>query len=337
MYIETPKEFAIDTVLPWKAMLSAGAFNTVQAARLTGRKPAEVGVWLRGPKPVIAPDYEPVNGRLVLSFEGLIEARVVGYFVDHAVTLRTLREVMERLRRNSGERHPLARDGQYVTDGFRTIKVEDDKLINLANDVYLHPEAVREALKVRSSLRGARDDADSRADRSPLIVIDPRIAFGRSVVLENGHAVSTAASPPRSRSRSCGRRRLVRRIPEGGAAGARLRKAPLRLMLFLRLDEGVSWKIAVAARAIRLPQDLQIETPHELAQEGYKSPTGSATSPDGVGHRTGAPSSRPISRCATPKPNASRSNRRGSRCSTRRGSGGGRSVACIRRPTCSAG
>lgn len=175
-------------------MLSAGAFSTVQAARLTGRKPSEVADWLRGRTPVILPDYEPVNGRLVLSFEGLIEARLIGYFVDHGVSPKTLRAVMSRLRAKEQVRHPLARDGAFVTDGFRAIEVEDDKLINLANDVYADPELLRPALAGKVIFEGGRAAMlIPDPERSPLIVIDPRIAFGRSVVLEDGQAVSTSA------------------------------------------------------------------------------------------------------------------------------------------------
>lgn len=39
-------------------------------------------------------------------------------------------------------------------------------------------------------------------------------------------------------------------------------------MIFLRLDENVSHRIAEAARAIGIPQDLKIETPHGQRESG---------------------------------------------------------------------
>ena len=188
------EEEQMHRTLPWSTMLEAGAFSTVQAARLTGRRPSEIATWLRGTNPVFLPDYEPVNGRTVLSFEGLIEARVIGYFNDHDVPLKTLRSVMVRLRDKERVRHPLARDLKFVTDGFRAIEVADGKLINLANDVYAPPELLRPALAGRVVFEGGRTAMlYPEPERSPLIVIDPKIAFGRPVVLENGKAVSTSA------------------------------------------------------------------------------------------------------------------------------------------------
>ena len=42
---------------------------------------------------------------------------------------------MEEFRRQRGERHPLARDKGFVTDGFRLFETDGERLINLANDV----------------------------------------------------------------------------------------------------------------------------------------------------------------------------------------------------------
>lgn len=179
--------------LKWSDILLDGGFTTQEVARLLGRKTSEVASWLSGPEPIIARDYDDLNGHRVLSFAALVEARAVAYFLENGVAKRALRETMKSLRAK-GELHPLARDKDYVTDGFRMIEVDGSKLINLANDVYAHEELMKPALAgkvVFEHGRAATFYPDP--DLAPLVQIDPRHAVGKPVVIDRGRVVATAA------------------------------------------------------------------------------------------------------------------------------------------------
>lgn len=178
--------------LRWSDILHDGGFTTQEVARLLGRSTAEVRGWLRGREPIIARDYEDLNGHHVVSFAALVEARAVAYFLENGVSRRALRATMSRLR-SRGERHPLARDKNFVTDGFRLIEVDGDALINLANDVYAHGELMRPALAGRVVFEHGRAATFYPDPDNPLVRIDPRHAVGKPVVVDGGRVVATSA------------------------------------------------------------------------------------------------------------------------------------------------
>ena len=181
--------------LAWTEIARTGAFSTAQVARLIGRSPVEVASWLRGARPLILSDFDMINGHMIISFEALIEARAISHFIDEGFSKRKLRGILSDLRLKTANRHPLARDLSFVTDGFRMIERSDEgHLINLANDCYLEPELMRPALKGRVEFVAGKaawlqpDPIDL-----PLIRIDPSKAFGRPVLVDSGRAVPTTA------------------------------------------------------------------------------------------------------------------------------------------------
>ena len=178
--------------LKWSDILLEGGFTTHEVARLLGRSTAEVRSWLTGKNPIIARDYDELNGHHVMSFPALVEARAISYFVENGVPRHALRDTMKGLRAK-GERHPLARDKSFVTDGFRLIEIEGDRLINLANDVYAHVDLMRPALAGRVIFEHGRAATFYPDPETPLVRIDPRHAVGKPVVVDQGRVVATSA------------------------------------------------------------------------------------------------------------------------------------------------
>ncbi len=178
--------------LRWSDILLDGGFTTQEVARLLGRRTAEVSSWLAGKTPIIARDYDDLNGHHVMSFAALVEARAVSYFLENGVSRKSLRETMQRMRA-AGERHPLARDKNFVSDGFRLLEVDGDTLVNLANDVYAHGELMRPALAGRVVFEHGRAATFFPDPETPLVRIDPRHAVGKPVVVDRGRVVSTSA------------------------------------------------------------------------------------------------------------------------------------------------
>ncbi|MFN9249580.1 MAG: hypothetical protein ACK58O_00535, partial [Brevundimonas sp.] len=80
-------------VLGWKDIGRAGAYTTSQVARLVRREPGEVLRWVKGANPLIQPGDEPIGGRPIRSFVGVMEARLVSQLVGEGVPLRLIREV----------------------------------------------------------------------------------------------------------------------------------------------------------------------------------------------------------------------------------------------------
>jgi uncharacterized protein (DUF433 family) len=180
--------------MPWTRLATAGAFTTEQAARLTGTSARAVAAWLRGEPPLIVSDYAPVEGRRLLSFEGVIEARAVAYLLAEGFKTRRLRALMVRLRERSGQDHPLAWKTAPTTTGDRVFEESEGRLINLLNDCYADPDLMRPALRGRVVFDGARAlYLEPEPNVLPLVRIDPQRAFGRPVVVDGAVAVPTTA------------------------------------------------------------------------------------------------------------------------------------------------
>lgn len=179
-------------VLPWREIGTAGAFTTSQTARLIKREPADVAQWVRGDDPLISPDYEPIGTRPVLSFDALLEARLISHMLREGVAMRLLKRVSKRLK-DLGHRHPFAADKEIVSDGFRLFESSHGKLINLVNDCYAEPDLMRSALEGRVVFkRGIARYFEPYPLDLPLVRIDPRIAFGRPVVVDGSVSMPTA-------------------------------------------------------------------------------------------------------------------------------------------------
>lgn len=179
-------------ILTWRDVGKAGAYTTSQVARLVHREPGEVLRWIKGDNPLIRANYEPMNGRPFLSFEGLLEARVVSHMLREGVSGRLLRKVSNKLR-TTGLEHPFAADKAIVSDGFRLFESEDGRLVNLVNECYAEPGLMKPALEGRVVFkRGIARYFEPFPDDLPLVRIDPTVAFGRPVVVDGTSATPTA-------------------------------------------------------------------------------------------------------------------------------------------------
>jgi uncharacterized protein (DUF433 family) len=179
--------------LNWSDIAQSGGFTTTDVARLIGRPAASVSAWLRGSPPIIEADYEPLNGRPLLSFDALVEARAISHMLGE-IKAPKLRRIMRDFRASTGLRHPLAKDQKFVSDGFRLFEVENDRLINVVNQVYAEPTLTLPLLKGRV----VYDNGTARyfmpdPKKLPLVRIDPRHAFGKPVVVDSGRVVTTSA------------------------------------------------------------------------------------------------------------------------------------------------
>lgn len=183
---------SVNAPLKWSDILHDGGFTTTQVAALLDVKSSDVASWLRGAVPLIAQDYADLNGRHVMSFAGLVEARAVHYFLTNGVKRPILRAAMQRMR-DAGERHPLARDKKFVTDGFRPFEDQGNVLVGLANDVYASKELLKPALAGRVVFEHGKAQTFYPDAETPLVRIDPRHAVGRPVVVDSGRVVATSA------------------------------------------------------------------------------------------------------------------------------------------------
>lgn len=186
---------AVNKLLDWAEIGSEGGFSTLEVARLLGRKSSEIAEWMRGSPALIQADYHPLHGRPLLTFEALVEARAIGHFLDEGVKKARLREIMVGLRRTTGSRHPLASDLKVVSDGFRLLEMTDDgKLVNLANDVYADRTLMKPALIGRVVFdKGRARFFQPDPTSAPLVRVDPKLSFGKPVVVDGGRAVPTHA------------------------------------------------------------------------------------------------------------------------------------------------
>jgi uncharacterized protein (DUF433 family) len=135
-----------------------------------------------------------------LSFVNMVEAHVLSAIrYHHRVTLANVRRAVEYMMREFGSRHPLAEE-QFQTDGVNLF-VERLGLLNVsAPGQFAMPEILRALLRrierderglaIRLyplSRRPALLAGTPALDASPrMIVIDPRVAFGRPVLSGTG-------------------------------------------------------------------------------------------------------------------------------------------------------
>ena len=133
---------------------------------------------------------EPVR---LLSFVNLVEAHVLHSIRHiHQVRLRKVRFALDYVERQFGDRHPLATQ-QFQTDG---VDLFIEKLGNLIIASAGGQVALREAFEAH--LKRVEHDVHgiaarlfpftrpSHADQPKIIVIDPRVSFGRPIIAGSG-------------------------------------------------------------------------------------------------------------------------------------------------------
>lgn len=182
------------------------AYSYVEAAHYLNLPPSTLSSWFRGQaytqddqvrefRPVIRLDGKAGEG---LSFLNLVEAHVLAAIRrEHSIPLQKVRKALEYVKRTLGIERPLA-DARFETDGVDLFVRELAKLVNVSREGQPEIEPV-----IRSFLRRIKRDPGgipiklypftrkSLSTEEPAPVeIDPRVAFGRPVLI--GRGVPTA-------------------------------------------------------------------------------------------------------------------------------------------------
>jgi len=132
----------------------------------------------------------------LLSFQSLVEAHVLGAIRrQHGVSLQRVRKALRFVERRLRLSHPLI-TAKFQTDGVDLFVEELGKLINASSDGQTE---IADALRL--SLARVEHDRDGLAARwfpfvrgqarePKVIVVDPRLSFGKPVVAATGVPVS---------------------------------------------------------------------------------------------------------------------------------------------------
>ena len=188
------------------ALRRTPAYSYVEAAHYLNLPPSTLSSWFSGKsyqhggeirrfKPVIRLDGKPGEG---LSFLNLVEAHVLTAIRRrHGIPLQQVRKALDFVRRKLGVKRPLA-DARFETDGVDLFVRELEKLVNVSQEGQLEIEPV-----IRSFLKRIKRDPSgvpiklypftrkaATADEPEPVEIDPRVAFGRPVLV--GRGVPTA-------------------------------------------------------------------------------------------------------------------------------------------------
>jgi uncharacterized protein (DUF433 family) len=151
-------------------------------------------------KPVISPPERKAGARVFLSFTNLVEAYMLSSIRRvHRVSLPTVRRSLKFIEDKFRTPHPLARE-RFRTDGVDLFVEKFGRLINLSNAGQVEMKQALEHGLTRIEydhgfaerlfpLSRARE-AVAVADQPRLIVIDPRLSFGRPVIAGTGVPIS---------------------------------------------------------------------------------------------------------------------------------------------------
>jgi len=182
--------------------LLAGFYTHRRAAQLLGMENSHrlkgwLDGWANGATPIIHRDFE---GSRTVSFLDLIEARFVEHFRKQGVSLQTLRRAAERARCEWDVPHPFALSNVvYLTDRRKIFgQVAEEGGDRVTWDLATNQLEMWDAIErifahgVTFSPRSAIAELWHPLQREcPDVVINPRVAFGRPSIGEEG--IPTAA------------------------------------------------------------------------------------------------------------------------------------------------
>ena len=177
------------------------AYSVAEAAHYLGVPASTVRYWAAGRAGVSKPVIEAAALHpIVLSFLNLVELHVLGAIRrEHEVSLPKVRTAVQYLKKYYRSPHPLW-SHQLATDGLDLFVERYGRLVNISRAGQLAMRAVLET----SLKRIERDTAGipiklypfTRSDihHAPkLVVIDPRLSFGRPVIAGTGLATDVIA------------------------------------------------------------------------------------------------------------------------------------------------
>ncbi len=180
-------------------VLGAGIYPAGEAARLAQLEPQRLRRWVAGytfrartgerraSGPVFKGDTRRDGQHLVLSFLDLIEACFVKVFLDHGVSLHTIRLVAEEAEVMFKTTHPFCvrkfeTDGETILARLRDDRVDGERLLDLKRKHFVFPVVFNPLLKTLDY------DASGNAIRwwprgkGTPVVLDPNRAFGAAIV-----------------------------------------------------------------------------------------------------------------------------------------------------------
>lgn len=185
-----------------KEIFDKPAYTIAEASRYLGTPKATIRNWLvggyyptkRGERRRSAPVIRPADSDAhLLSFTNLIEVHLLEAIRrEHGVSLQRVRRAVEFLKKKLRSPHPLI-ERSLATDGLDLFVEHYGALLNVSQE---GQAAFREILKAH--LRRIERNTDGipvrlypftrqRSDRDPkTVVIDPRIQFGRPVLVGTG-------------------------------------------------------------------------------------------------------------------------------------------------------
>src|SRR5258708_3511654 len=175
-------------------------YSTAEAAHYLRLPRATLKAWVHGRVDSNGHRAEaviklPTNFHL-LSFQNLVEAHVLGAIRrHHGVSLQRVRKALRFVERRMHLPRPLI-EAKFQTNGMDLFVEELGKLINASSESQTEMEDA-----LRASLARVEHDADGLASRlfpfvrgegkePKVIVVDPRLSFGRPVFAKTGVPVS---------------------------------------------------------------------------------------------------------------------------------------------------
>ena len=175
----------------WESVDRIGLYTVPMAARLIGADQKKLRSWIDGyghsnAMPIIHRQLPRMAGRTALGFLDLIEARFIRHF-NTWFSPQTIRRVADRLRERHDVEHPFAMENRFRTDGKSifmesTEDEEEHRVLNLMNDNFVMGPVIERSLFDSNFYVGDLARAWRPLEDAPLVVIDPRFAFGRPVI-----------------------------------------------------------------------------------------------------------------------------------------------------------
>lgn len=184
------------------AFTNIGLYSPKQAERLIGVEADKIRRWLMPARSAKGPLWEPEPQALgaedTLSFKDLLELRAVAKFRSHNVSLSVIREALHELSELLQRDYPLI-NPQLCTDGQKVfLKALEENgetaVIDLVKRQNAFEDVIVPSLRAGIEFNAEGDPVRWHPDpEDPSIVIDPRYAFGKPVVLPSHMPTSTLA------------------------------------------------------------------------------------------------------------------------------------------------
>lgn len=179
------------------ALLEMGAYGFAEAAKLARINASTVRSWFlanragrSGPAP-LRPDLPSVGTEHAIGFLDLIDLIVVARLKDAGHSLRHLKTVYVRLQKRLRSRHPFAHrrllaDEHVVLLGGGLALARVSRRIPRVSERLPSSRRMRVTESVVTGQQVGQADLVERWNVAPGIVIDPRRAFGKPVVRDEG-------------------------------------------------------------------------------------------------------------------------------------------------------